>query len=147
MNLNDVKAIGREGKRRRRRGRGRSSGRGKTCGRGTSGERSRSGRKGAGLYEGGQMPLFRRLPKRGFNNKRFARRYAVVNVGDLNRFEDGLKVDAAALAGAGLIGSPDERVKVLGDGELRRRLTVEAHRFSRAAAGKIQAAGGSAVEL
>jgi len=147
MNLNDAKAAGREGRRRRRLGRGRSSGRGKTSGRGTSGQRSRSGRRGAGIYEGGQMPLFRRLPKRGFNNAIFAHRYAVVNVDALNRFADGGEVDPAALAGAGLIASAEERVKVLATGELQRKLTVKAHRFSQAAAAKIQAAGGSAVEL
>jgi large subunit ribosomal protein L15 len=147
MNLNDIKAEPSGRKRVRRLGRGRSSGRGKTSGRGTSGERARSGRKGSGIYEGGQMPLFRRLPKRGFNNKAFARRYAVVNTGDLNRFEDGAEVDPAVLLRAGLMKRMLDGVKVLADGELRRRLTVKAHRFSQAALEKIQAAGGTAVVL
>ena len=89
MNLNQLKAIPFPCKARIRRGRGRASGKGKTCGTGSNGQRSRSGNKGAGLYEGGQMPLFRRLPKRGFNNKNFAKRYAIVNVGALDAFEDG----------------------------------------------------------
>ncbi len=147
MNLNDVKAIPSGRKRRTRRGRGHGSGLGKTAGRGTSGQRCRSGRKGAGIYEGGQMPLFRRLPKRGFNNKAFARRYAVVNVGALNRFEDGAEVDPAALVGAGLVTRLLDGVKVLGTGELQRRLTVRAHRFSKAAMEKVQAAGGTAIVL
>jgi large subunit ribosomal protein L15 len=147
MNLNDIKAEPSGRKRVRRLGRGRSSGRGKTSGRGTSGERARSGRKGSGIYEGGQMPLFRRLPKRGFNNKAFARRYAVVNTGDLNRFEDGAEVDPAVLLRAGLMKRMLDGVKVLADGELRRRLTVKAHRISQAALEKIQAAGGTAVVL
>jgi len=147
MNLNDVKAIPSGRKRSRRVGRGHGSGCGKTSGRGTSGERSRSGRGGAGIYEGGQMPLFRRLPKRGFNNKVFAVRYAVVNVGALNRFEDGQEVDPAALLKARLITRLLDGLKVLGDGELQRKLTVKAHRFSKAAAEKIQAAGGTTIEL
>jgi len=147
MNLNDVMAIPREGKRRRRVGRGRSSGRGKTSGRGTSGERSRSGRAGAGIYEGGQMPLFRRLPKRGFNNKIFARRYATVNVGVLNRFQDGEEVDPAVLVRAGLVTRLLDGVKILGGGELARRLSVKAHAFSKSAAEKIQAAGGTVTTL
>ncbi|HUT34827.1 MAG TPA: 50S ribosomal protein L15 [Planctomycetota bacterium] len=147
MNLNDVKAIPSDRKKRTRRGRGRSSGHGKTSGRGTSGQRSRSGREGSGIYEGGQMPLFRRLPKRGFNNKRFALRYAVVNVGALNRFEDGQEVDPAVLLQAGLVTRLLDGVKVLASGELQRKLTVKAHRFSAAATEKIQAAGGTVIVL
>ncbi len=147
MNLNDIKATPSGRKRARRVGRGRSSGRGKTSGRGTSGQRSRSGRKGAGIYEGGQMPLFRRLPKRGFNNKDFALRYAVVNTGDLNRFEDGQEVDPAVLVKVGLVKRLLDGVKVLGDGELQRKLTVKAHCFSKSAADKIQAAGGTVTVL
>lgn len=147
MNLNDVKALPRNRKRVRRVGRGRSSGRGKTAGRGTSGERSRSGRKGHGLYEGGQMPLFRRLPKRGFNNASFALRYAVVNTGALNRFEDGQEVDPELLAKVGLVKRLKDGVKILGGGALQRRLTVKAHAFSKSAVEKIQAAGGTATVL
>ncbi len=147
MNLNEVKSIPTGRKRAKRVGRGESSGSGKTSGRGTSGQRSRSGRKGHGIYEGGQMPLFRRLPKRGFNNAVFAHRYAVVNVGDLNGFGDGQEVDPAALLQARLITRVLDGVKILAHGELQRKLTVKAHRFSRAALEKIQAAGGVAVVL
>jgi len=147
MNLNDVKTTRSGRKRSKRRGRGHGSGLGKTAGRGVAGQRSRSGRKGAGIYEGGQMPLFRRLPKRGFNNKIFAHRYAVVNVASLNRFEDGAEVDPDVLAEAGLVTRPFDAVKVLATGEVQRRLTVKAHRFSKAAAEKIQAAGGTAIVL
>ena len=90
------------------------------------------------------MPLFRRLPKRGFNNKNFATRYAVVNVGALNRFDDGQQVDPALLLSAGIITKLLDGVKVLAGGELERKLTVKAHRFSEAATAKIEAAGGSA---
>jgi large subunit ribosomal protein L15 len=144
MNLNDIKAIPSGRKRRKRRGRGRSAGKGKTCGYGHNGQRSRSGDRGAKLYEGGQMPLFRKLPKRGFNNYDFATRLAVVNVRDLNVFEDGATVDPAALARRRLIAEVRDGVKILGDGELTKSLTVRAHKFSRSAAEKIQAAGGTA---
>ena len=97
--------------------------------------------------EGGQMPLFRRLPKRGFNNKRFATRYAIVNVDALNVFQDGDEVDPAGLLRAGLVSSLLDGVKILGNGELQRRLTVKAQRFSKAAAEKIQAAGGTLITL
>jgi large subunit ribosomal protein L15 len=147
MNLTDIKAIGVRRKRARRVGRGESSGAGKTCGRGMNGERSRSGRRGAGVYEGGQMPLFRRLPKRGFNNAVFARRYAVVNVGALSGFADGMEVDPGILVKMGLVSRLLDGVKILGDGELQRKLTVKAHRFSRSAIEKIRAAGGTVVEL
>jgi large subunit ribosomal protein L15 len=147
MNLNDVKAVSGKRQRRLRRGRGRASGKGKTCGRGSRGQRSRSGAGSAGLYEGGQMPLFRRLPKRGFNNRSFAARYAVVNVGALNVFDDGQEVDPHVLLKKGLISRLLDGVKVLADGQLERKLTVKAHRFSKAAAEKIQAAGGTAVIL
>jgi large subunit ribosomal protein L15 len=147
MNLSDIKAIPVERKRRFRVGRGEGSGAGKFSGRGNSGERSRSGRKGAGLYEGGQMPLFRRLPKRGFNNKRFARRYAIVNVDALNAFEDGQEVTPELLLDRRLVSKRLDGLKVLASGELHRRLTVKAHRFSKAAAEKIQAAGGAVVTL
>jgi large subunit ribosomal protein L15 len=145
MNLNDIKALpsGRKRARRKRVGRGRASGCGKTCSRGHGGQRSRSGGRGAGLYEGGQMPLFRKLPKRGFNNRRFATRYAVVNVGALEAFEDGQEVGPAALLRRGLLSKLLDGVKVLGQGELSRKLTVKAHRFSKTAAAKIEAAGGA----
>lgn len=143
MMLHDVVAAQSSGKRRARRGRGRASGKGKTCGFGHNGQRSRSGDRSPGLYEGGQMPLFRRLPRRGFNNKRFATRYAVVNVADLNVFPDGQEVTPAVLVERGLVSRLRDGVKVLGGGELRRRLMVKAHRFSGSAVAKIEAAGGS----
>ncbi len=143
MNLSDINAIPSGHKRRKRRGRGRSAGKGKTCGFGHNGQRSRSGDRGAKLYEGGQMPLFRKLPKRGFNNYDFATRLAVVNVRDLDAFEAGATVDPAALEQRGLIARERDGVKILGDGELTKALTVKAQKFSKSAAEKIQAAGGT----
>ena len=147
MNLHDIKSAVPAHKRRSRKGRGRSAGQGKTCGYGHNGQRSRSGGRAAGLYEGGQMPLFRRLPKRGFNNANFATRYAVVNVGDLNAFEDGQEVDPGVLVAKGLVTKLLDGVKILGDGALERKLTVKAHRFSKTAIAKIESAGGEAVQL
>jgi len=147
MNLHDVMVSDVGRKRRKRRGRGRSSGHGKTSCSGANGQRSRSGGGSAGLYEGGQMPLFRRLPKRGFNNANYTTRYAVVNVGILNAFEDGQEITPDLLLERGLISRRLDGVKILADGELSRRLTVKAHRFSRAAIEKIQAAGGTVVTL
>ena len=144
MNLNDLNATSPRRKSRIRAGRGRGGKRGKTCGTGHGGQRSRSGGHGAGLYEGGQMPLFRKLPRRGFNNANFGTRYAVVNVGALNLFEDGAEVDAAALLSRGIISKLLDGVKILGDGEITRKLTVRALRFSKTAIEKIQAAGGTA---
>ena len=144
MNLNDLNATSPRRKSRIRAGRGRGGKRGKTCGTGHGGQRSRSGGHGAGLYEGGQMPLFRKLPRRGFNNANFGTRYAVVNVGALDLFEDGAEVDAAALLSRGIITKLLDGVKILGDGEITRKLTVRALRFSKTAIEKIQAAGGTA---
>lgn len=143
MNLNEINAAGTGHKKRKRAGRGRGGWRGKTCGTGHGGQRSRSGGHGKGLYEGGQMPLFRKLPRRGFNNANFATRYAVVNVAALEAFDDGATVDPAALLQRGIITKSLDGVKILGQGELSRQLTVKAHRFSKSAAEKIQAAGGS----
>lgn len=125
-------------------GRGIGSGLGKTSGRGQKGQLARSGGGKGPYFEGGQMPLQRRLPKRGFNNARFAKEYAVVNVRDLARFESGSVVTPETLKEAGLIGRMKDGVKVLGDGELSVALTVRAHAFSQAAVEKIQAAGGKA---
>ena len=147
MKLHDIKAVGGPHKRRVRLGRGRAAGRGKTCGYGHNGQRSRAGGRGARLFEGGQMPLFRRLPKRGFNNVVFATRYAIVNVGALNGFDDGDEVDLAALVRRGIVAKLLAGVKILGSGSLERRLIVKAHRFSKAAREKIEAAGGQAVTL
>ena len=134
-------------KSRRRRGRGRASGLGKTSGRGHKGQRSRSGFGLPLTSEGGQMPLFRRLPKRGFNNANFATRYSIINVSQLERFDEGVRIDPKVLHEAGVIGSANVRLKVLGDGELNRSLTVAAHKFSRSARQKITSAGGSVEDL
>ncbi|HAN86318.1 MAG: 50S ribosomal protein L15 [Bacillota bacterium] len=125
-------------------GRGTGSGHGKTAGRGSKGQLSRSGGgKGPG-FEGGQTPLYRQLPKRGFTNK-YKVEYAVVNVSDLERvFEAGDEVDRDALREKGLVKGHDALVKVLGDGELTKSLTVRADKFSESAMSKIKAAGGSA---
>ncbi len=129
---------------RKRVGRGRSSGVGKTSGRGQKGQNARSGSHSRVGFEGGQMPLFRRVPKFGGFTPRNRKVYAVVNVSDLSRFEKDQVVDPAALAGAGLIRKERDAVKILGDGELTTSLTVRAHAFSRSAREKIEAAGGRA---
>ena len=125
-----------------RKGRGHGSGNGKTAGKGHKGQKARSGAKGA-AFEGGQMPLARRVPKRGFNNI-FATRYATVNVGDLERFENGAVVDAQALLDAGILKKTLDGVKVLGNGELSKNLTVSCAAFSASAKEKIEKAGGKA---
>ena len=127
-----------------RKGRGAGSGNGKTGGRGHKGQKARSGGGVRPGFEGGQTPLYRRMPKRGFNNKRFADKYAEVNVGALNKFEDGAVVDAAALIEAGLIKKSYDGVSVLGNGDLTKKLTVKAVRFTKTAAQKIEGAGGKA---
>lgn len=130
-------------KAKKRIGRGRGSGSGKTAGRGHKGYHSRAGAKSLTVAEGGQMPLFRRLPKRGFNNAKFATRYDIVNVQQLERFEDGAEVGIEQLADAGLVGSPKHKVKILGNGELTKKLTVIAHKFSKSAEEKITGCGGT----
>jgi len=147
MMSHEITALAGKHKTRRRVGRGCGSGRGKTSGRGHKGQLSRSGSLPSITKEGGQMPLFRRLPKRGFNNANFAQRYAIVNVLQLQKFEEGSCVDPQALSAAGLIRNAGEKVKILGDGELNRRLTVLAHKFSRSAQQKITSAGGTAQTL
>lgn len=131
--------------RRKRVGCGTGSGLGKTCGRGHKGQLARSGGSVRVGFEGGQMPLFRKLPQRGFNNKRFRVNYRVVNVGDLDKVE-GAEVDAEVLLKAGLINSGNEPLKVLGHGELTKALTIKADKFSASARSKIEAAGGKVVE-
>lgn len=126
-----------------RRGRGIGSGNGKTAGKGHKGQNARSGGGVALGFEGGQMPLWRRLPKRGFKNVNHVE-YAVVNVEDLNRFKEGTVVNSALLHDAGLIGKEFAGVKVLGRGKLEVKLTVQAKKFSKAAEEAIKAAGGTA---
>jgi large subunit ribosomal protein L15 len=127
-------------------GRGPGSGHGKTSGRGEKGQKSRSGYSGKRGFEGGQMPLHRRLPKRGFTNI-FKTDYAVVNVSDLERFDNGASVDEAMLRQAGLVKGSHDGVKVLGDGELSKKLTVSATKFSKSAKEIIEKAGGSCQEI
>lgn len=130
-------------RKRKRVGRGQGSGQGGTAGRGHKGQLSRSGAHVAPGFEGGQMPLQRRMPKRGFKNF-CATRYAVVNVGDLERFDANAVIDPAALCEAGLLRHVEDLVKVLSDGELGKPLIVHAQKFSQAARKKIEAAGGKA---
>ena len=125
----------------KRKGRGHGSGNGKTAGRGHKGQNARSGGGVRIGFEGGQMPIYRRLPKRGFNNI-FALKYAEINVSDLNKFEDGAVVDAAALKEAGIIKKTLDGIKVLGNGEVSKKVTVKAAKFTKSAAEKIVAAGG-----
>ena len=125
-----------------RKGRGPGSGNGKTAGKGHKGQNARSGGGVRPGFEGGQLPLYRKLPKRGFNNARFGKNYAEVNVNALNIFEDGEIVDTAALLAKGIIGRELDGVKVLGEGEITKKLTVKAAVFSASAKEKIEAVGG-----
>ena len=124
-------------------GRGAGSGQGKTAGKGHKGQKARAGRGVRPGFEGGQMPLQRRIPKRGFNNI-FATKYAIVNLAALNAFEDGATVDVDALKAAGIIKKAYDGVKVLGNGEVTKKLTVKAAAYSESAKAKIEAAGGKA---
>jgi large subunit ribosomal protein L15 len=143
MRLHDIKAAEGSTKARKRRGRGQGTGQGTTGGRGMNGQKSRSGGGVRLGFEGGQMPLYRRIPKRGFTNH-FAKEYAEVNVSELNRFEDGAVVDRKALEEAGMIKQVKDGVKVLGNGEIEKKITVKADKFSKSAAEKIEKAGGKA---
>ena len=125
-----------------RKGRGAGSGNGKTAGKGHKGQNARSGGGVRPGFEGGQLPLYRKLPKRGFNNYRFAKKYAIINVGSLSKFNDGEVVDAALLLANGIINNVFDGVKVLGEGEIAKKLTVKAAVFSANAKEKIEAAGG-----
>ena len=124
-------------------GRGHGSGNGKTAGKGHKGQNARSGGGVRPGFEGGQMPLYRRLPKRGFKNH-FAINYAIVNVSDLNTFEEGAVVNAETLTAAGLVNDQLDGIKILGSGELTKKLTVQATAFSESAKAKIEEAGGKA---
>jgi len=138
-----ITSIAGKYKSRKRVGRGNGSGFGKTCGRGHKGQHSRAGSGSFTLYEGGQMPLFRRLPKRGFSNHNFGARYEIVNVSQLEKFKDGTKVGVEQLSEAGLVSNRKSRVKILGDGELTKKLKISANKFSKSAEQKIEACGGS----
>ena len=125
-----------------RRGRGHGSGNGKTAGKGHKGQKARSGAPRIG-FEGGQMPLYRRLPKRGFKNRN-SKDIVSINISALDKFEDGATVDVAALMEAGIVKNPRDGVKILGNGDITKKLTVKANAFSASAKEKIEAAGGTA---
>ena len=143
MRLHNLKPRPGAKHRRKRLGQGESSGHGKTSGRGGKGQTARSGSSIRIGFEGGQMPLIRRIPKRGFNNARFAIVRIAVNVGDLNQFENGARVDETALRSVGLANGRADGVKILGTGELTKKLTVIASAVSASAKAKIEAKGGT----
>ncbi len=146
MKANELKPAPGSRKTRKRVGRGESSGWGKTAGRGHKGQKARSGGGVKAGFEGGQMPLQRRVPKRGFNQARFSPRCAEIRLGELNRFADGAEVTEAALREAGLMKRADEHAKVLGTGSLERKLTVRVTKITAGARRAIEAAGGSVAE-
>jgi large subunit ribosomal protein L15 len=141
MNLGELRAPEGASKNRKRLGRGSGSGHGKTSGRGHKGQRARSGGRGKTGFEGGQMPLQRRLPKRGFTNI-FRKEYAIVNLSDLDRFDKGSTVDITVLVAAGLVNKIGAGVKLLADGDIKKSLTIKVHKFSQSAKAKVEAAGG-----
>jgi large subunit ribosomal protein L15 len=146
----DIKTVVNKGVRyenRKRIARGPGSGLGKTAGRGHKGWGQRSGASRRPGYEGGQMPIYRRVPKRGFTNARFRTDYTVINVDLLNEFENGATVDLEQILSRGLTSAVTKNLKILGDGKLERALTIRAQKFSKSAVEKITAAGGKIVEL
>lgn len=143
MKLNELNALP-EAKRTKRVGRGPGSGMGKTSTRGQKGQKSRSGVSIKPWFEGGQSPLYRRIPKRGFNNSNFTVRYAIINLSDLNRFNDGDVITMELLKEKGIIKKELSGLKVLGNGELEKKLTIKANRFSSKAVSKIESVGGTA---
>ena len=146
MKLNELSPAVGSAKDSYRRGRGPGSGNGKTAGKGHKGQNARSGGGVRPGFEGGQLPLYRKLPKRGFKN-RFAVNYSIVNVAALNKFEDGAVVDLEALLAAKIVRKPLDGLKVLGNGDLTKKLTVKATVFSATAKEKIEAAGGKTEEV
>ncbi|MDO4458943.1 MAG: 50S ribosomal protein L15 [Clostridia bacterium] len=143
MKLNELTKVPGSTTEAKRIGRGHGSGNGKTAGKGHKGQKARAGHGFRPGFEGGQMPLQRRIPKRGFNNI-FAEKWTAINVADLNKFEDGATVDVAALIEARLVRRNTQNVKVLSNGELTKKLTVQVGAYSEAAKAKIEAAGGKA---
>ena len=143
MNLGELRPAPNSKKNKFRRGRGHGSGNGKTAGRGHKGQKARSGYSRKPGFEGGQMPLFRRLPKRGFKNRN-TKEIIAINLGLLNVFEDGSTVDIPALKSKGLVSNPRDGVKILSMGKLDKKLTVKVNAFSAAAIAKIEKAGGVA---
>ena len=142
MKLHEMKPVEGARKERNRVGRGMASGNGKTSGRGHKGQKARSGGGVRLGFEGGQLPLFRRLPKRGFTNIN-RKEYAVVNLDQLNRFEDGTEITPALLIETGVVSNEKSGIKVLGNGELSKKLTVKAHKFSASAKEAIEGKGGT----
>ncbi|MGI6128257.1 MAG: 50S ribosomal protein L15 [Eubacteriales bacterium] len=143
MKLHELSPAPGSAKKAWRKGRGIGSGNGKTAGRGHKGQNARSGGGVRVGFEGGQLPLYRRLPKRGFNNHKFKKEYSIINVAALDRFEDGAVIDYDKLLECGLVNKSKDGLKVLGNGEISKKLTVRASVFSAAAKEKIEAAGGS----
>lgn len=143
MKLHELRAPEGSSRKKRRVGRGTGTGHGTTAGRGMNGQNSRSGGGVRLGFEGGQMPLYRRLPKRGFTNI-FGKEYKTINVGDLNRFEAGTVVTPELLKEVGMVKQVKDGVKILGEGDLKVGITVQADKFSKAAVEKIEAAGGKA---
>jgi large subunit ribosomal protein L15 len=141
MKLNELMQNNGARTERRRVGRGPGSGLGKTSGKGEKGQKARSGVSIPATFEGGQLPLYRRLPKRGFSNAQFKIKYAVINVCDLNKFDDGAVVTPEILHDAGLLKNQLDGVKVLGNGTLEKKLTIKAHKFSKEAVNKIEKSG------
>ena len=144
MKLNELKRNIGATQAKKRVGRGPGSGLGKTSGKGQKGQKARSGVSISPVFEGGQLPLYRRIPKRGFKNAKFRTVYATVNVEDLNRFENGTVVTPAVLKDAGLLKNQLDGVKVLGNGKLEKKLTIQANKFSASALEKIKEAGSKA---
>ena len=143
MKLHELRAAEGSTKAPKRKGRGTATGQGKTAGRGMNGQNSRSGGGVRLGFEGGQMPLYRRLPKRGFTNI-WGTEYTVINVDDLNRFEAGTVVTPELLKEAGIVKKAKDGIKILGNGKLEKSVEVKAHKFSKTAIEKIEAAGGKA---
>ena len=143
MRLHDLRPAEGSTKSKKRVGRGTGSGLGTTAGRGMNGQNSRSGGGVRPGFEGGQMPLFRRIPKRGFNNK-FKKEWTIVNVELLNAFENGTEITPELLLDNGVVSKINYGIKILGDGELNKKLTVKANKFTQSAISKIEAAGGKA---
>ena len=143
MRLHDLRPAEGSTKSKKRVGRGTGSGLGTTAGRGANGQNSRSGGGVRPGFEGGQMPLFRRIPKRGFHNK-FKKQWTVINIEILNEFEDGTEITPEVLLQTGVVNKLSYGLKILGDGELNKKLTVKANKFTQSAINKIEAAGGKA---
>ena len=143
MKLHELRAVPGATKAPKRKGRGTATGQGKTAGRGMNGQKSRSGGGVRPGFEGGQMPLYRRIPKRGFTNI-WRTEYTVLNVEDLNRFEEGTVVTPELIKEAGMAKQVKDGIKILGNGNIEKNLTVQAHKFSKTAVEKIEAAGGKA---